>query len=85
MFVKNFKTSFCSAADQSCTTMSSADGKGITFSFQIDNLKIVHRTFSTDGLEPTDICSQVVGADVFYLRDPEESIIEFWCPSQQQS
>jgi predicted enzyme related to lactoylglutathione lyase len=60
--------------------MSSADGKGITLSFQIDDLKAVHRVFTSGGLTPTDIRSQVMGGDVFYLFDPEGTRIEFWCP-----
>lgn len=61
------QTSFLSVADQSRTTMSSADGKGITLSFQIDDLKAVHRVFTSGGLSPTDVRSQVMGGNVFFL------------------
>jgi predicted enzyme related to lactoylglutathione lyase len=74
------QTSFLSVADQSRTTMSSDDGKGITLSFQIDDIKAVHRAFTSGGLAPTDIRSQVMGGDVFFLFDPEGTRIEFWCP-----
>jgi catechol 2,3-dioxygenase-like lactoylglutathione lyase family enzyme len=74
------RTAFLSIADQSRTTMSSADGKGIMLSFQIDDIEAVHLQFLQKGLSPTDILSTVMGADVFYLRDPEGTRIEFWCP-----
>ena len=73
-------TALLSVADQSRTTMASADGKGITLSFQIDDLTAVHRALIGDGLAPTEIRSQVMGADVFYLFDPEGNRIEFWSP-----
>jgi catechol 2,3-dioxygenase-like lactoylglutathione lyase family enzyme len=69
---------FLSVADQSRTTMTSGDGKGITLSFRIDDLKAAHRAFIKDGLTPTAIRSQVMGGDVFYLFDPEGNRIEFW-------
>lgn len=74
------QTAFFSVADQSRATIASADGKGITLSFQIDNLQAAHRGFIRDGLVPTEIRSQVMGADVFYLFDPEGTRIEFWNP-----
>jgi catechol 2,3-dioxygenase-like lactoylglutathione lyase family enzyme len=73
-------TAYLSVADQSRTSIASADGKGITLSFQIDHLAEAHRTFTQSGLAPTAIRSRVMGADVFYLFDPEGNRIEFWCP-----
>jgi catechol 2,3-dioxygenase-like lactoylglutathione lyase family enzyme len=75
--------SFLSVADQSRATISSAHGKGITLSFQIDDIESVHRRFIRESLSPTDIRSQVLGADVFYLQDPEGTRIEFWSLTQQ--
>ena len=69
---------FVSVADQSRTTMTSANGKGITLSFQIENLERVHHAFIISGMEPTKIRHQVMGGDVFYLFDPEGTRIEFW-------
>jgi predicted enzyme related to lactoylglutathione lyase len=60
--------------------MASGNGKGITLSFQIDDLHAAHRTLTKEGLTPTTIRSQVMGADVFYLFDPEGNRIEFWSP-----
>ena len=74
------RTAFLSIADQSRTTMSSADGKGITLSFQIDDIEALHLQLLKKGFSPTDIHSKLMGADVFYLRDPEGTRIEFWCP-----
>jgi catechol 2,3-dioxygenase-like lactoylglutathione lyase family enzyme len=72
-------TAFLSVADESRATLASAGGKGITLSFQIDDLHAAHQAFVADGLAPTAIRSQVMGADVFYLFDPEGTRIEFWC------
>ena len=74
-------TSFLSVADQSRTTLSSAGGDGITLSFQVEKLEAIHRAFTREGLAPTAIRSQVMGADVFYLQDPEGTRIEFWTPT----
>jgi catechol 2,3-dioxygenase-like lactoylglutathione lyase family enzyme len=74
------RTAFLSVADQSRTTLSSAEGTGITLSFQIDDIRAVRRRFIQEGLSPTDIRSRIMGADVFYLWDPEGTRIEFWQP-----
>jgi len=73
-------TAFLSVADQSRTTMASGNGKGITLSFRIDDLQAAHRAFIKDALAPTAIRSRVMGADLFYLLDPEGNRIEFWSP-----
>lgn len=73
-------TAYLSVADQDRTTISSAAGEGITLSFQIDDLQTVHRALTQIGLVPTRISSQVMGADVFYLFDPEGTRVEFWSP-----
>ncbi len=73
-------TAFLSIADQSRTTLSSAGGNGITLSFQTDDLTAVHGRLAGIGVAPTDIRSRVLGADVFYIFDPEGTRIEFWCP-----
>jgi catechol 2,3-dioxygenase-like lactoylglutathione lyase family enzyme len=71
-----------SVADQDRTTIPSAKGKGVTLSFEIDDLADIHRKLSAKGLSPTGIRSQVMGADLFYLFDPEGNRIEFWCSRQ---
>ena len=73
-------TAFFSVADRYRATLASAAGKGITLSFQIDDLQAAHHAFVEDGLAPTAVRSQVMGADLFYLFDPEGSRIEFWNP-----
>lgn len=74
-------TAFLSVADQSRTTISSAEGEGITISLQIDGLKSTHRYLTDIGLSPTAIRTQIMGGDVFYVFDPEGNRIEFWSPS----
>ena len=71
-------SSYLSVADQKRATIQSADGKGITLSFKIDNLEKAHSNINEEGLAPTAIRSQVLGADVFYLFDPEGTRIEYW-------
>jgi catechol 2,3-dioxygenase-like lactoylglutathione lyase family enzyme len=78
------QSAYLSVADQSRATISSAGGKGITLSFQIDDLTEVHGELTKAGLSPTDIRSQVLGADVFYLFDPEGNRIEFWSTGQME-
>ena len=73
-------TTYLSVADQSRTRISSAEGKGLTLSFEIDHLFDVHRTFTEGGLSPSAIRYRLMGADVFYLFDPEGNRIEFWRP-----
>jgi catechol 2,3-dioxygenase-like lactoylglutathione lyase family enzyme len=77
-------TAFLSVADQSRATIASADGKGITLSFQIDDLQTAHGEFIMGGLAPTEIRSNVMRADVFYLFDPEGNRIEFWSRKRSQ-
>jgi len=76
------ETSYLSIADQSRTTMSSAGGDGITLSFQVDDIEAVQRRLTRKGLSPTGILPGVMGADVVYIRDPEGTRLEFWCPSR---
>ena len=73
---------YVSVADQSRTSLSSAGGKGLTLSFQTDELESLHKEVARAGLAPTPIRSQVMGADVFYVTDPEGTRIEFWCASR---
>jgi catechol 2,3-dioxygenase-like lactoylglutathione lyase family enzyme len=72
---------FLSVADQSRAVLAIADGKGITLSFKVDDLQMTHDEFIKDGLSPTEIRCNVMGANVFYLFDPEGTRIEFWCPA----
>lgn len=74
-------TAFLSVADQSRTSLSSAEGKGITLSFQTDHLAALHRHLSGIGVVATEIRRQVMGGDLFYIFDPEGTRIEFWCPT----
>ncbi|UCE51290.1 MAG: VOC family protein [Desulfobacterales bacterium] len=76
------QNAFLSIADQSRTTMTSGSGKGITLSFQIQNLLNAREELIKEGLTPAKIQSQIMGADVFYLFDPEGTRIKFWCYSQ---
>lgn len=75
-----YSSSYLSVANQSRSTISSATGKGITLSFQIENLMNTHLWLVKEGIAPTPIRKHVMGADVFYIFDPEGTRIEFWRP-----
>lgn len=72
---------YLSVADPSRTSMASAGGKGLTLSFQTDDLETFHGQLAEAGLAPTPIRFQVMGGDVFFIRDPQGNRIEFWRPS----
>ena len=78
-------SAYLSVADQRRTTMTSAAGKGLTLSFQTDNLLALHRELTRMALAPTKIRPRVMGADVFYLFDPEGTRLEFWCPLEEDT
>ena len=78
------ETAFLSVADQSRTSLSSAEGDGITLSFQTEDLPAVHRHLTDLGVAPSAIRSQVLGADVFYIFDPDGTRIELWCRMRSQ-
>ncbi|MGA8179489.1 MAG: VOC family protein [Desulfobacterales bacterium] len=68
---------FLSIANTSFTTVQSANGSGITLSFQVENVDIVHRRLRGAGIETGPI-NAIWGARAFYIFDPEGHRIELW-------
>ena len=69
--------SYLSIAQAKRATILSAKGNGITLSFRVKGIDLVHDAFSDLGLELSNICN-VWGARAFFLYDPEGHRIELW-------
>jgi len=69
--------SYLSIAQAKRATILSAKGNGITLSFRVKDIDLVHDAFSDLGLELSNICT-VWGARAFFLYDPEGHRIELW-------
>jgi predicted enzyme related to lactoylglutathione lyase len=69
-----------SIADERRTGMTSSLGRGITLTFQVDDLDATHRVLSARGLSPQPVTDHAWNARVFYVFDPEGNRIEFWSP-----
>ena len=67
-----------SVADTRRTSVQSANGRGITLTFKVENIFLTHRALQNRGLSPGRVDKHAWGADVFYLRDPDGNRIEFW-------
>jgi catechol 2,3-dioxygenase-like lactoylglutathione lyase family enzyme len=71
------ETSRLSVADESHTSIKSANGKGITIGLQVTDLLPARSQLQAVGLNPT-VIKEVWGAKAFYVFDPEGNRIEFW-------
>ena len=69
--------SYLSVADERRATIKSAEGKGITLSWQVEDVQAVHNTLKQKGVKVSEI-KQKWGSIVFYIHDPEGNRIEFW-------
>lgn len=68
-----------SIADASRCTIEPADGKGLTLSFFVKDLREAHAHFVAHGLQPDPIRDRHDWrAPYFFVRDPEGNRIEFW-------
>lgn len=67
-----------SVADARRTSIQSANGRGITVTFKVEDIFSAHRGLEERGLSPGRIDKHAWGADVFYLSDPDGNRIEFW-------
>ena len=75
------ETSCLSVADESRTTINSNEGKGITITLEVDDIKKTHSYLIESGLNPSLIKHHSWGAKVVHLFDPEGNRIEFWSPN----
>jgi catechol 2,3-dioxygenase-like lactoylglutathione lyase family enzyme len=67
-----------SLADEARCSIRSASGQGITLSFRVAGLKVVHRELEAQGVKPTAIKSHSWRAPYCYVCDPEGNRIELW-------
>jgi len=67
-----------SIADEKRASIKSCNGKGITLSFEVENIDNAWEFAEKAGLKPTTIKKHSWEARIFYLFDPEEHRIEFW-------
>ena len=66
-----------SIANEARASIDSSQGKGITISMAVDDIKATHAYLVRSGLEPTAI-KELWGSKVIYLYDPEGNRLEFW-------
>lgn len=69
-----------SVADSARTSIGSSSGKGLTLTFEVDNIDKTYLFLKEADLNPPSIKDHGWGAKVIYIFDPEGSRIEFWCP-----
>lgn len=72
--------SFISVADETRATIKSANGAGVTLTWQVGNIHQAHAFVSQQGIEISTI-REKWGAAVCYLHDPEGNRIELWQPA----
>ena len=68
---------YLSIANAANTSIKSADGGGITISWQIEDVELTYLRFNELGIKTRKIKS-VWGARAFYIFDPEGHRIELW-------
>lgn len=68
---------YLSIANENRATIKTADGQGITLSWQVEDIEEAHRFFSEHDVSITEI-KKKWGAFVCYLHDPEGHRIELW-------
>lgn len=79
-FVEFSLNSACalSIADARRASVDSAQGRGITLTLKVEDIRAAHRALLDNGLFPGEIKKHPWGAMVFYLRDPDGNRIEYW-------
>lgn len=73
-----FDGSCLSIADASRCTISPSGGDGLTLSFQVENLLALFMHLKEKQVSPTPIRENSWRAPFFFIRDPENTRIEFW-------
>lgn len=68
---------FLSIADQARATIRSADGAGLTLSWQVTNLVAIQQRLHDLGIATTPL-KKKWGAQVLYFHDPEGHRLELW-------
>jgi len=68
---------YLSIADAGHASINSADGDGITLSWQVEDIESAHRRLQQLGVTTSRI-KHIWGAQAFYFFDPEGHRIELW-------
>jgi len=69
--------SYLSIANAAYASITSADGNGITLSWQVEDVEKIHRRLNQLGIKTSGI-KRVWGSRAFYLFDPEGHRLELW-------
>jgi predicted enzyme related to lactoylglutathione lyase len=77
------ETSRLSVANEARTSIGSSDGKGITITMEVDDIKATHSYLKEAGLSPTKIIDHIWGSRVIYIYDPEGNRLEFWSQNKR--
>ena len=67
-----------SVADETRSSITSSNGKGITLSLEVEDIDTTWERVNKAGLDPTAIKRHPWDALVFYLFDPEGHRVEIW-------
>ena len=67
-----------SLANEIRTSVKSADGQGITLTWQVENIENALDQLKTSGVETSEIVSHAWGARLFRFYDPEGHRLEIW-------
>jgi predicted enzyme related to lactoylglutathione lyase len=68
---------YLSIANAANTSIKSADGGGITISWQIEDVESIYLRFNELGIKTSKL-KNVWGARAFYIFDPEGHRLELW-------
>lgn len=71
-------TSRLSIADESKSTIKSNKGRGITITFEVDDINITHLNLMQLGFKDLVITNHPWDAQVINIHDPEGNRVEFW-------
>lgn len=72
-----FDESYLSIADTKRTTIEDVDGRGVTLSFQVQDVDGIRLQLQSAGIE-TSKMRLVWDARAFYIHDPEGHRVEIW-------
>ena len=75
------REAFLSVADERRSSIDSAQGKGLTLTFQVGDVRASHGQLCARGATPTALGPRPWGTQGFLLHDPEGTRIEIWAPS----
>ena len=72
------ESSFLSIANSQNTSVKSSKGKGLTITFEVDDIVQSYQKLLGAGLNPSSVKDHSWGAKVVYIFDPEGIRLEVW-------